>query len=103
MAVASPPNSALPAELGLQRIEPGRDDRPHRSAPVVPPGDPSRVAMLPATAAPDNEIRTPAQPSDPKSPARPEAQGGQGSKGCDVLQQYLRLGECAATLPIAVP
>src|SRR4030095_12710967 len=102
MAVASPPNSALPAEVEWQRIELGPDDLRHRSMPGAHPGDPSRGARLTATAAPNSALQPPAQPNDPKSSARRAAQSGQRSKGCDAPLLYLRRVGCAATLPIEV-
>src|SRR5438445_7789058 len=103
MAVASPPNSALPAETVLQRIELGPDDLRYRSMPSAHPDGPSRVARLTATAAPNNVVRPPVRPNDPSSSATREARGGRGSKRCDAQRQYLRRGECAATLPIVAP
>src|SRR5579859_8072282 len=99
-AVVSPPNSASPAELMLQRIELELDDPRHQSVPGGHSGDPSRGARLKATAAPNNVLRPPAPPSDRNLSAKREARGGQESKRCDAQRQYLRRGECAATLPI---
>src|SRR5438067_531846 len=103
MAVASPPNSVLPAGLMLSKIDLGVDDPRHQSVPGAHSGDPSRVARLTATAAPSSVLRPPAQLGDPNLSAKREARGDQGSKRCDAQRQYLRRGECAATLPIAAP
>src|SRR6266446_7774241 len=103
MAVASPPSSVLPAGLMLSKIELEVDDPRHQSVPGAHSGDPSRVARLTATAAPNNVLRPPAQLGDPNLSAKREVRGGQGSKRCDAQRQYLRRGECAATLPIVAP
>src|SRR5438105_3534298 len=103
MAVVSPPNSVLPAELMSQRIERELDDPRHPSVPSGHSGDPSRVARRKASAAPNNVLRPQALPSDQDLSAKRAAPGGQGSKRCGAPRQYLRRGECAATLPITAP
>src|SRR6058998_3346431 len=100
MGVVSRPNSVLPVELMLSKIELEVDDPRHPSVPGARCGDPSRVARLTATAAPSSALRPPAQPGDPNLSAKRGVRGDQGSKRCDAQRQYLRRGECAATLPI---
>src|SRR6266496_503813 len=78
MAVASPPNSVLPAGLMLSKVGLEVDDHRHQSVPGAHLGDPNLFAKR-------------------------GARGDQGSKRCDAQRQYLRRGECAATLPIVAP